>query len=174
MWVDATSAAGYISTQPEPGVATTGFAKAPSPRSQWCGWAGLGAGDSGVNQKAEQAREFVKWATSRGYVALVGSRYGWVLRRRTRQSTYDNPPTSKPRHSRAWSARRSWGPTSRDPAHSPCHTSDSVRGYSEFQAIEQKSAGDQRGLDRGRHGRTGIGIVPAETERALRQGGYLK
>ena len=95
MWVDATSAAGYILDPSQSRVAeTTGFAKAPVakvPNGAAWAWAwALAIPKSSPN--VEAARQFVKWATSRQYVTTVGERYGWVLAPPgTRKSTYDNP-----------------------------------------------------------------------------------
>ena len=95
IWVDATSAAGYILDPSQSRVAqTTGFAKAPVakvPNGAAWAWAwALAIPKSSPN--VEAARKFVKWATSRQYITTVGERYGWVLAPPgTRKSTYDNP-----------------------------------------------------------------------------------
>jgi sorbitol/mannitol transport system substrate-binding protein len=40
----------------------------------------------------EAAKRFIKWATSKRYVTMVGDRFGWLLAPPgTRKSTYDNP-----------------------------------------------------------------------------------
>jgi len=94
MWVDSTAAAGHILNPSQSRVAqTTGFARAPIARvsngSAWIwSWA-LAIPKS--TPKTAMAKEFVKWATSREYVSLVGERYGWVLAPPgTRKSTYAN------------------------------------------------------------------------------------
>jgi sorbitol/mannitol transport system substrate-binding protein len=95
MWIDATSAAGYIYNPKESQVADkTGFAPAPievtSNGSAWFwAWA-LGIPSS--SKKIDAAKSFVKWATSKDYVTLVGESQGWVAAPPgTRKSTYDNP-----------------------------------------------------------------------------------
>ncbi len=94
MWVDATSAAGYIFNPSESKVAdVTGFAPAPiqeTPNGAGWFWAwALGIPASSDN--ADEAKEFLKWATSKDYVELVGEEEGWVSAPPgTRQSTYEN------------------------------------------------------------------------------------
>jgi sorbitol/mannitol transport system substrate-binding protein len=95
MWVDATSAAGYIFNPAESQVAAkTAFAPAPiqvtSNGSAWF-WAwSLGIPVSST--KADAAKSFVKWATSKEYITTVGKEIGWVSAPPgTRQSTYNNP-----------------------------------------------------------------------------------
>jgi sorbitol/mannitol transport system substrate-binding protein len=99
MWVDATSAAGYIYNPKESKVADkTAFAPAPievtSNGSGWF-WAwSLGVPSS--SKKADAAKSFVEWATSKDYVKLVGESEGWVAAPPgTRKSTYDNPEYQK-------------------------------------------------------------------------------
>jgi ABC-type glycerol-3-phosphate transport system substrate-binding protein len=94
IWVDATSAAGYILDPSQSRVAgVTGFAKAPVARfptgAAWAWSWSLAIPASTRNAAA--ARQFVKWATSRAYIETVGERFGWVLvPPGTRKSTYDN------------------------------------------------------------------------------------
>ena len=95
MWVDATSAAGYILDPSQSRVAnTTSFAKAPITKaSNGPGWAwswGLAIPTS--SKRAEIAKQFIKWATSRQYIAAVGERFGWLrIPPGTRKSTYEIP-----------------------------------------------------------------------------------
>lgn len=95
LWVDATSAAGYIYNPAESQVADkTAFAPAPievtSNGSGWF-WAwSLGIPSS--SSKVDAAKSFLKWATSKDYVTLVGETEGWVAAPPgTRKSTYENP-----------------------------------------------------------------------------------
>ena len=95
MWVDATSAAGYIYNPKESQVADkTAFTAAPmqvtDAGSGWFwAWA-LGIPSS--SGKVDAAKSFLKWATSKDYVTLVGTTEGWVAAPPgTRKSTYDNP-----------------------------------------------------------------------------------
>jgi len=99
MWVDATSAAGYIYNPKESQVADkTAFAPAPvevtSNGSGWF-WA-WSLGIPASTKKADAAKSFVKWATSKDYITLVGNEAGWVSAPPgTRKSTYDNPEYQK-------------------------------------------------------------------------------
>jgi len=93
-WVDATSAAGYIFNPNESSVAdTTDFFQAPKQVTDkgtgWF-WAWALAIPSSSN-KVDAAKDFLKWATSKDYVQLVGETEGWVAAPPgTRKSTYDN------------------------------------------------------------------------------------
>jgi sorbitol/mannitol transport system substrate-binding protein len=95
MWVDATSAAGYIFNPAESQVADkTAFAAAPiQVTSNGSGW--FWAWSLGIpvsSTKADAAKSFVKWATSKEYIATVGKEIGWVSAPPgTRQSTYNSP-----------------------------------------------------------------------------------
>jgi len=95
MWVDATSAAGYIYNPKESKVADkTAFAKAPiSVTPNGAGWAWAWAlAVPASSTKQEAAKSFLKWATSKDYVKLVGQSEGWVAAPPgTRKSTYENP-----------------------------------------------------------------------------------
>ena len=95
MWVDATSAAGYIFNPKESQVADkTWFAPAPiQVTSNGSGWFWAWAlGIPSTSQKTDAAKSFVKWATSKDYVTLVGEQIGWVAAPPgTRKSTYANP-----------------------------------------------------------------------------------
>jgi len=99
MWIDATSAAGYIYNPKESQVADkTGFAPAPiqvTPNGAAWFWAwSLGIPSS--SKKADTAKSFLKWATSKDYVTLVGENEGWVSAPPgTRKSTYENPNYQK-------------------------------------------------------------------------------
>jgi sorbitol/mannitol transport system substrate-binding protein len=95
MWVDATSAAGYIFNPAESQVADkTAFAPAPTQvTSNGSGW--FWAWSLGIpvsSTKTDAAKSFVKWATSKEYIATVGKEIGWVSAPPgTRQSTYNSP-----------------------------------------------------------------------------------
>ena len=94
MWIDATSGAGRIFDPKQSQVADkTGFAKAPvavTPAGSAWAWSwALGIPTS--TKKEAVAKDFLKWATSKDYVDLVGESQGWVAAPPgTRQSTYDN------------------------------------------------------------------------------------
>jgi sorbitol/mannitol transport system substrate-binding protein len=95
MWVDATSAAGYFLDPSQSRVATTtGFAKAPIAKvpngAAWVWSWGLAIPTS--SKRAGVAKQFIKWATSRQYIATVGKRFGWLqVPPGSRESTYENP-----------------------------------------------------------------------------------
>jgi len=95
MWVDATSAAGYIFNPKESQVADkTWFTAAPmevtDAGSGWFWPWALGVPSSST--KTDAAKSFVKWATSKEYITTVGESEGWVaVPPGTRKSTYDNP-----------------------------------------------------------------------------------
>ena len=95
MWVDATSAASYFLDPSQSRVATTtGFAKAPIAHvpngAAWVWSWGLAIPTS--CKRTAAAKQFIKWATSRSYIAAVGKRFGWLwVPPGSRKSTYDNP-----------------------------------------------------------------------------------
>ena len=95
LWVDATSAAGYIFNPSESQVADkTAFAAAPvQVTSNGSGWFWAWAlGIPSSSGKVDAAKSFVKWATSKDYITLVGESVGWVAAPPgTRTSTYENP-----------------------------------------------------------------------------------
>ena len=99
IWIDATSAAGRISNPKESKVANeVGFAKAPiavTPNGAQWAWSWALALPS-TTKKEAVAKDFVRWATSKDYVKLVGDTEGWVAAPPgTRKSTYDNPEYQK-------------------------------------------------------------------------------
>jgi sorbitol/mannitol transport system substrate-binding protein len=95
MWVDATSAAGYFLDPSQSRVAaTTAFAKAPIAKvpngAAWVWSWGLAIPAS--SPRAAVAKQFIKWATSRHYIAAVGERFGWLrIPPGSRKSTYEIP-----------------------------------------------------------------------------------
>jgi len=93
MWIDATSAAGYIYNPKESTVADkTAFTNAPTKVTpNGAGWAWSWAlGIPASSQKIDAAKSFLKWSTSKEYVALVGETEGWVSAPPgTRKSTYE-------------------------------------------------------------------------------------
>ncbi len=99
MWVDATSAAGYIYDKSQSKVYDkTGFTSAPTAKvPNGAGWAwswGLAIPKS--SKQVDAAKQFLKWATSKEYVKLVGEQEGWtVVPPGTRKSTYENSEYKK-------------------------------------------------------------------------------
>jgi ABC-type glycerol-3-phosphate transport system substrate-binding protein len=99
IWIDATSAAGRIEDPKDSKVAgRIGFAKAPiavTPNGAAWSWSWDLAIPS-TTRKEAAAKDFVRWATSKDYVKLVGDTEGWVAAPPgTRNSTYNNPDYEK-------------------------------------------------------------------------------
>ncbi len=96
MWIDATSAAGYIYNPNESQVADkTAFTASPvtdaNPKASGWSWSWALALPAST-KKADAAKQFVKWATSKDYITMVGESEGWVSAPPgTRKSTYANP-----------------------------------------------------------------------------------
>ena len=93
-WVDATSAAGFIFNPNESKVADkTDFTQAPKQvTDKGTGWFWAWAlSVPASSKKADAAKDFLKWSTSKEYVELVGESEGWVAAPPgTRKSTYAN------------------------------------------------------------------------------------
>jgi sorbitol/mannitol transport system substrate-binding protein len=99
IWIDATSAAGRVSNPKSSEVADkVGFAVAPTavvPNGSAWAWSWALAIPTST-QKEAVAKDFVRWATSKDYVKLVGETEGWVAAPPgTRKSTYVNPDYQK-------------------------------------------------------------------------------
>ena len=95
MWIDATVAASFVTNPDDSTVADkVGFALAPDTglgkRSNWL-WAWALAIPAGTQQEAE-AKQFIEWATSKDYIALVAENEGWAnVPPGARTSLYENP-----------------------------------------------------------------------------------
>lgn len=95
MWIDATVAASFVTNPNDSTVADqVGFALAPDTglgkRSNWL-WAWALAIPAGT-QKADAAKQFIEWATSKDYLELVAEKEGWAnVPPGTRTSLYENP-----------------------------------------------------------------------------------
>jgi sorbitol/mannitol transport system substrate-binding protein len=95
MWIDATVAASFVTDPDDSTVADkVGFALAPDnglgKRGNWL-WAWSLAIPAGT-EKADAAKAFVAWATSKTYLDLVASEEGWAsVPPGTRTSLYENP-----------------------------------------------------------------------------------
>ena len=99
IWIDATSAAGRVFDPTQSQVADkVGFTVAPiasTPKGNAWFWAWSLAIPTSSG-KADVAKNFVAWATSKEYVDLVGAEKGWVaVPPGTRNSTYANPEYQK-------------------------------------------------------------------------------
>jgi ABC-type glycerol-3-phosphate transport system substrate-binding protein len=99
MWIDATSAAGRVYDPKQSQVADKiAFTRAPTAEtangSSWS-WS-WNLAIPATSQKAEVAKSFLKWATSKDYVKMVGESEGWVaVPPGTRKSTYALPDYQK-------------------------------------------------------------------------------
>lgn len=98
MWIDATVAASFVTGKESTVADKVGFALAPDnglgKRSNWL-WAWSLAIPAGT-AKADAAKTFVAWATSKDYAALVASKEGWAnVPPGTRTSLYANPEYQK-------------------------------------------------------------------------------
>ena len=94
MWIDATVAASFVTNPSDSTVADkVGFALAPDTgkgkRANWL-WAWALAIPAGT-QKEGAAKEFINWATSKEYLALVAEKEGWAnVPPGSRTSLYEN------------------------------------------------------------------------------------
>jgi sorbitol/mannitol transport system substrate-binding protein len=100
MWIDATVAASFVTNPEDSTVADkVGFALAPhkegiDKHANWL-WAWSLAIPAGT-QKADSAKKFIDWATSKAYLELVASKEGWAnVPPGTRKSLYENPEYAK-------------------------------------------------------------------------------
>lgn len=94
MWYDATSAAGTIeSPKTSAVVGKTGYVRAPVMYTRSSGWLYTWSlGIPATSPHKDAAWRFISWATSRGYIQLVGQKLGWAdLPPGSRLSTYSNP-----------------------------------------------------------------------------------
>jgi sorbitol/mannitol transport system substrate-binding protein len=99
MWIDATSAAGRVYDPKQSQVADKiAFTRSPIAEtangSSWS-WS-WNLAIPATSQKADVAKSFLKWATSKDYVKMVGESEGWVaVPPGTRKSTYALPEYQK-------------------------------------------------------------------------------
>ncbi|MDQ6669245.1 MAG: sugar ABC transporter substrate-binding protein [Chloroflexota bacterium] len=94
MWYDATSAADLLfDPKQNPSASNMAMAYAPIKEKQDSGWLWAWAFAMEANSKNKPAAyEFMKWATSKDYVNLVGQKSGWgAVPSGARKSTYDVP-----------------------------------------------------------------------------------
>jgi sorbitol/mannitol transport system substrate-binding protein len=180
MWIDATSAAGYIYNPAESKVADkTAFAKAPIEKTpNGSGWAWSWALSIPASSKqADAAKKFLKWATSKEYVTLVGETQGWVAAPPgTRKSTYENP---KYKEAAPFADFVLEAILTADPAHPTAepvpYTGVQFVAIPEFQGIGTvvgqsvaAALSGQMSVDQA------LTAAQASTERTMRQAGYIK
>jgi len=93
MWIDATVAASFVTGDDSTVADSVGFALAPDNgmgvRSNWL-WAWALAIPAGTQQEAE-AKQFIEWATGKGYIEQVAANEGWAnVPPGARTSLYEN------------------------------------------------------------------------------------
>lgn len=95
MWIDATIAASFVTDPKQSKVADqVGFAQSPiSATEKGANWLwSWSLAIPSATKKADAAQKFVRWATSKEYIELVGETNGWsAVPTGTRTSTYANP-----------------------------------------------------------------------------------
>jgi sorbitol/mannitol transport system substrate-binding protein len=180
MWVDATSAAGYIYDKSQSKVYDkTGFTSAPTAKvPNGAGWAwawGLAIPKS--SKQVDAAKQFLKWATSKEYVELVGEQEGWTLvPPGTRKSTYEN---SKYKKAAPFAAFVLQAILAADPTHSTVepipYTGVQFVAIPEFQGIGTQvgqsiaaTLSGQMSVDQA------LETAQQATERTMKRAGYLK
>ncbi len=93
MWADASVAASMLEADDSPVKGKMGYAHMPVVKTQESGWLwswNLAIPKTTKNQAA--AVKFVKWATSKDYIKLVGQKIGWSnVPPGSRTSTYSDP-----------------------------------------------------------------------------------
>ncbi len=180
MWIDATVAGGMLENPKQSQVVgKVGYAPAPiavTPNGSHWLWSWAFAIPAHAPHQ-DGAKKFAEWATSKEYIKLVANDLGWAsVPPGTRKSTYDNPDYQKaaPFAAQTLKAMQTADPTN------PCikkvpYTGITFVGIPEFQAIGtvvgQNIAGALAGkttVDQA------LKISQSETERAMRQAGYLK
>ena len=180
MWVDSTAAAGYILDPSQSRVAsTTGFAKAPIGRvtdgSAWVwGWA-LAIPKS--TEKVAIAKQFIRWATSKPYVRMVGNRFGWMLAPPgTRKSTYDSPEYQRSAPFALLVRDAILHANFTKPSALPVpYVGIQYVGIPEFQAIGTEVGQEiSAALTGGTTIEQALELAQREAERELRRGGYLQ
>jgi ABC-type glycerol-3-phosphate transport system substrate-binding protein len=180
MWIDATSAAGRVYDPKQSEVADKiAFTRSPiaetSNGSSWS-WS-WNLAIPATSQKAEVAKSFLKWATSKDYVKMVGESEGWVaVPPGTRKSTYALPEYQKaaPFAATVLEAIMSADPSkpTKDPVP---YTGVQFVAIPEFQAIgtfvgQQVSAAlaGQQSVD------AALEAAQAQVERDMTRAGYIK
>ncbi|MGL5863911.1 MAG: ABC transporter substrate-binding protein [Phycicoccus sp.] len=97
MWADASVAASLLEAEDSPVKGKMGYAHMPVNKTKESGWLwswNLAVPKSTKNQDA--AVKFVKWATSKEYIKLVGEKIGWSnVPPGSRTSTYELPEYQK-------------------------------------------------------------------------------
>ncbi|MGN6528092.1 MAG: ABC transporter substrate-binding protein [Burkholderiaceae bacterium] len=180
VWVDATIAAALVTDPRRSQVADrVGFVQAPSARTSkganWL-WAWALAIPSDAVHK-EQAQRFVRWATSRAYIELVGREVGWSqVPTGTRISTYRNAGFVGQAR---WAMAEAGAISLADPSDSTLPRSPYVgvqfAAIPEFQAIGQAAGEDIAAALAGRMSvDEALATAQAAADREMRHAGYYK
>lgn len=180
MWIDATSGAGRIYDPKQSQVADkVAFTKAPvavTPNGSAWAWS-WNLAIPASTKKAEAAKSFLKWATSKSYVELVGEKESWVaVPPGTRQSTYANENYKKaaPFAETVLKSIESADPTkpTKDPVP---YTGIQFVAIPEFQAIGtivgqaiSSAVAGQQSVD------TALDGAQRQVEQIMTQAGYIK
>ena len=181
MWIDATVTAGYLYNPKESQVADkVAFAPAPitdaNPKASGWFWSwALGVPSS--SKQGDAAKKFVKWATSKDYIKMVGESEGWVSAPPgTRLSTYSNADYMKaaPFADFVLKAIETTDPSK--PTVNPVpYTGVQFAAIPEFQGIGTTAGQDVAAALAGQD--TGVqALTKAQTsaERTMKQAGYPK
>ncbi|MDT0345974.1 ABC transporter substrate-binding protein [Streptomyces litchfieldiae] len=93
MWYDATAGAGSLEAEDSPVRGDIGYVPAPVAETESSGWLYTWAwGVQGASRHADEAWEFISWASGAEYEELVGETLGWAhVPAGKRASTYDDP-----------------------------------------------------------------------------------
>ncbi|MEV5440199.1 sugar ABC transporter substrate-binding protein [Streptomyces sp. NPDC052682] len=102
MWYDATVLASSVEADGSSVKGKVGYVAAPHERTEKAGWLWTWAwGVQKASEKKDAAWEFISWASSKEYQALVGKELGWTAAPAgNRRSLYVNPEYQKA--ARAW------------------------------------------------------------------------
>ena len=180
IWVDATVAAAFVTDPQRSRVADkVAFVQAPTARTSkganWL-WAWALAVPSDSTRK-EQAQRFVRWATSRAYVDLVGRQVGWgQVPTGTRISTYKSADFIAHSH---WAMAEASAISLANPSDSTLPRSPYVgvqfAAIPEFQAIGQATGqAVASALSGSISVDEALRSAQAQADREMRKGGYYK
>jgi sorbitol/mannitol transport system substrate-binding protein len=180
MWVDATVSAGFLTDPNQSVVAdTVAYAKPPYAtvnKGNHYLWAWSLAVPAS-SQSPDAAKKFIYWATSKEYIELVASQTGWnTVPPGTRTSTYANPDytAAAPFAKITLEAMETADPTDATVDPVP-YRGISYMGIPEFQAIGTAVGQEIAAAIAGQKTvQEALDASQAETERLLREGGYLK
>jgi sorbitol/mannitol transport system substrate-binding protein len=180
IWVDATIAASFLTDPKQSKVADkVAFAQAPTAvTSKGAGW--LWAWSLAIpagSAKTQEAQRFIRWATSKAYVQLVGTQVGWgSVPTGTRVSTYRNPDFMK---GSRWAYSEASAIAMANPADptlppSP-YTGIQFAAIPEFQAIGQSTGQQISAALAGKQSvEQALAAAQFSAEREMHKAGYTK